>query len=158
MDYDLVAILAVMALIVLCLAPDIKEILLIISFCINAMSLTKGIKTAHKKRNYPSEPSKKEPFSIQYYPQHIVQGPYPPVDNYQYIFNNYPGKIDYEESPPIEYGGGNDRIAKLNIERQGTDYVRQIKGEMGRINMMRQYVNNDCDSDEFKQWWSRYDY
>jgi hypothetical protein len=154
MDYDLIAILSVMGMIVLCIAPDIKEILLIISLCINVLSLTKGLESVHKKRNKETV-TKEKMTDVHFYPQSVVESPYPPMGN---PFDAYQGKVDYEESPPVEYGAANDKIARLNIERQGTDYVRQIKGEMGRMKAIKPYVENDCSTDEFKDWWSRYDY
>lgn len=149
-DTDLIGILIVMVLIVVCLAPDMREIVLVMSLCMNAINLTSELQRVHKTR----DASKKEGMDVQPpLPPRPLPLPSPPT----YTFTDYPGRIDYDEPPPIHYSYGNDRIAHMQLNHPGTDYVRQINGSMNRKRRINPYVRNDCDTDEYRDWWSRYD-
>lgn len=152
MDKDLLFIILVICLIVLCLAPDIREIVLVISLCMNAIRFSSELNKTRKRKakETPIPPPKKLA---------VVPPPAPPIKEHmvgrQQQFSRYPGRIDVTEEDPIAY---DDRVAKVSIERPGADPVRQIKGSMFRKQTILPFVQNEVETDEFKQWWGNYDY
>lgn len=204
-------IVLVLGLIILCLAPSLRDIIIVFSVCTNALSMAKGLmkvsKNKKKKKKKKSSDSdsedEKEGFcnipnpyrndpngdlsrynKLQYAmvprpytnpplnphlsnPTEAGKQPFPFEDASQTRFVNYPGRVDFDTDanygPGVIPGNenplqdGNDRMARMNIARQGTDAVRQISGAMNRQRMMAPWVTNECAADEVRDWWGNYD-
>lgn len=186
MDMDINIIIIIMCMIVICLSPNIREILLVVSLCINAMSLTSGLTKLSK-----SKPSKKDTFIPQFenlseknfdtmlYEEipkpvsmidkelksmkpMIMQGGGMPIgSNRPPVPMNIGSQTNYKGAihynDPMPMNDGNDRVARLGLLHQGDKLARQLAGSSNIKKNMEIYMQNDVYEDEYRPWWGAYD-
>lgn len=184
-DMDINIIIIIMCMIVICLSPNIREILLVVSLCINAMSLTSGLTKLSSK----NKPKKKDTFVPQFenlsernfdtmlyeeipkppgsliepklapVPMHSIPPPAISMQTNPPINmsnqTNYKGAIHYND--PMPMNDGNDRVARLGLLRQGDKLARQLAGSSNIKKNMEIYMQNDVYEDEYRPWWGAYD-
>lgn len=183
-DMDMNIIIIIMCMIVICLSPNIREILLVVSLCINAMSLTSGLSKLSRSKS-----TKKDTFVPQF--ENLSERnfdtmlyeeiPKPPSDigpmkpivqctnsiptrpmkvinerpNVPEVQTSYKGAIHYND--PMPMNDGNDRVVRLGLLHQGDKLARQLAGSSNIKKNMEIYLQNDVYEDEYRPWWGAYD-